>query len=225
MAIIILSSKEWHRDYPQHLLPLLNNEDVIYWDKKEDFTAENLAKINPRYVFIPHWSHIIPKAIYENYNCIIFHMTDLPYGRGGSPLQNLIKDKKTETKISAIQCVKELDAGDVYLKSPLSLKGPAEEIFIRASRVILSMIETILKDNPTPQPQQGEATAFKRRTPDMSNILENKTLEDLYDHIRMLDCPGYPKAFLELDHFNLEFQNATLENGELKSTVIIKPKQ
>ena len=30
------------------------------------------------------------QEIHENYKCIIFHMTDLPFGRGGSPLQNLI---------------------------------------------------------------------------------------------------------------------------------------
>jgi len=33
---------------------------------------------------------IILKEIFENYEIILFHMTDLPYGRGGSPLQNLI---------------------------------------------------------------------------------------------------------------------------------------
>ena len=46
-------------------------------------------------------------------------MTDLPYGRGGSPLQNLIARGFLETKISAILVEKQLDAGPVYLKMEL----------------------------------------------------------------------------------------------------------
>ena len=63
-------------------------------------------------------------------------MSDLPYGRGGSPLQNLIIREHRKTMISAIQCVKEIDAGPVYLKKPLSLEGSAEEIFICANHII-----------------------------------------------------------------------------------------
>ena len=48
-------------------------------------------------------------------------MTDLPYGRGGSPLQNLIVRGHKETKISAIKVVKELDAGPVLSSLELML--------------------------------------------------------------------------------------------------------
>ena len=58
--------------------------------------------------------------------------------------------------ISAIECEKELDAGAIYLKQPLSLKGSAEEIFDRASNVINKMIIKIIETNPEPIPQLGE---------------------------------------------------------------------
>ena len=48
-------------------------------------------------------------------------MTDVPFGRGGSPLQNLISRGIYETKISAFRCVAEMDAGPVYPKRPFSL--------------------------------------------------------------------------------------------------------
>ena len=67
-------------------------------------------------------------------------MTDLPFGRGGSPLQNLIKNRFSETVITAIECSKEIDAGDIYLKEKLSLNGSAEEIFLRANIIIKRMI-------------------------------------------------------------------------------------
>lgn len=43
-------------------------------------------------------------------------MTNLPYGRGGSPVQNLILNGHKKTIISALNVTKDLDAGDVYLK-------------------------------------------------------------------------------------------------------------
>ena len=90
--------------------------DIEYISCKKDFTIENLNKLSPSYIFFPHWAYIIPKEIFSNYQCIVFHMTDLPYGRGGSPLQNLILAGKKKTKISAIDVVEEIDAGDIFLK-------------------------------------------------------------------------------------------------------------
>ena len=43
-------------------------------------------------------------------------MTDLPFGRGGSPLQNLIVRGFEETMTSAIKVTKGIDTGDIYLK-------------------------------------------------------------------------------------------------------------
>ena len=56
----------------------------------EDLTPERLASLDPRYVFFLHWSWKIPAEIHTRFECVIFHMSDVPYGRGGSPLQNLI---------------------------------------------------------------------------------------------------------------------------------------
>jgi methionyl-tRNA formyltransferase len=62
-------------------------------------------------------------------------MTDIPYGRGGSPLQNLIaRRRKKKTKLSALRMVEELDAGPVYTKTNISLMGRAEEIYLVAEK-------------------------------------------------------------------------------------------
>ena len=70
-------------------------------------------------------------------------MTDLPFGRGGSPLQNLVERGIYETKVSAIRCCKELDGGDVYMKKPLSLWGTAEEIYLRAAELTKEMMNLV----------------------------------------------------------------------------------
>ena len=62
---------------------------MILINSKLNFSSKNLEKIKPKYALF-HTGLIKYQKIFENFNCIIFHMTDLPYGRGGSPLQNLI---------------------------------------------------------------------------------------------------------------------------------------
>lgn len=182
--------------------------------EKDDLNLSHLNQIEPEKIFIPHWSYIIPEQIFNTYECIVFHMTDLPYGRGGSPLQNLISRGLETTKISAIRIDQGVDTGDVYLKKDLSLQGTAEEIFIRANKLMELMIIEILNKNLSPVPQTGKSLVFKRRTPDMSNIKDIDTLETLYDQIRMLDADGYPMAYLDTEHFRIEFSRAALKADE-----------
>lgn len=208
--IVIATIKSWNIENAKKLKEKLKGKfNVVLITNKENLTFKNLQKINPKYIFFPHWSWKIPKEIYENFECVVFHMTDLPFGRGGSPLQNLIQRKIYNTKISAIKVEEGLDAGKIYLKRDLYIGlGSAEEIFILASNIIFfDMIPFILENNPVPQNQEGKVVIFKRRRPEESNIqIANlKNLEDFYDFIRMLDAEGYPKAFIKVNKFKIFF--------------------
>lgn len=207
---ILLSTKLWHTNLFEKLSVNVG-QNWIWINKKEDFSYKNIEKINPTKIFIPHWSYIIPEEIFSNFECIVFHMTDLPYGRGGSPLQNLIIRGHKKTKISAIKVSNGIDTGDLYLKSDLDLYGSAKEIFIRASLVIYNMISEILTTNPEPIPQTGKITNFKRRSPSQGSIINLTNLNEVYDFIRMLDCEGYPNAFIETSNLKFEFKNAKFD--------------
>lgn len=119
-------------------------------------------------------------------------MTNVPYGRGGSPLQNLIMRSHTKTMLSALRMVKELGAGPVYLKRPLSLEGRAEDIFVRAADLIYDLIPEVITEEPVPVPQRGETVIFRRRKPEESRLPQQGDAAALYDFIRMLDAPTYP---------------------------------
>jgi methionyl-tRNA formyltransferase len=221
---VIATSRKWYEDLPERLGSQTGKRFHLIKDKAE-LTLSNLRGINPRYVFFPHWSSLIPAEIFENFECVIFHMTDLPFGRGGSPLQNLISQGIQQTKISALRCSAEIDAGPIYLKRDFDLMGSAHEIFQRAVPVIEGMILEIVRNEPTPNEQEGQPTYFKRRTPAQSDIKEISTIERLYDHIRMLDCEGYPHAFLETGSFRLEFSQVQKGDSGLSCQVQIVPKR
>lgn len=229
MKIIIATIKSWNIERAKALQEKYAGiHEIIVYTQKEEFTVENVKAFAPDYILMPHWSYILPDEITQNWNCVVFHMTDLPYGRGGSPLQNLIVRGHKETKISAIKVTGKLDGGPVYMKKPLSLEGSAQEIFIRCSDIIFNeMIPAFLEKKPEPVEQEGEPVIFKRRTQKDGEITNDMELEKIYDYIRMLDAEGYPRAFMEFGEYRLCFENARLsEDGEvLEAKVIFKKRE
>lgn len=217
---VLASSRPWNT-YMAKVLASRSPYDFVLISHPNDLTVEKLVSINPRFVFFPHWSHRIDSSIYERFECVIFHMTDLPFGRGGSPLQNLIARGIYETKMSALRCVEEMDAGSIYLKRPLSLYGSAEEVFLRASNVIEDMIVEMLEKQIEPVPQEGEPTVFKRRKPEEGDLLSAQSLEQVFDLIRMLDAEGYPSAFLNIGPLKLEFVRASRKSSHVLADVRI----
>lgn len=221
MQAVLVSARPWNKGMIQNLEARTSCSFTLISDPR-DLTVERLSSIAPQFVFFPHWSHRIDEAVYKKFECVMFHMTDLPFGRGGSPLQNLIVRGIQETKISAFRCVEEMDAGPIYLKKPLSLHGSAGEIYLRAAHIIEEMIVEILSTRPMPQPQVGEPTIFKRRRPEDSNLSAARSLEEAFDMIRMLDAEGYPHAFLDVGRFRLEFTGASQQTDEIAADVRIR---
>lgn len=223
-AYIVAGSRPWSRQVFEETIVQLPGR-WTFVGEREQLTLERVREINPRYIFFLHWSWIVPGEIVERYECVCFHMTDVPYGRGGSPLQNLILRGHKTTKLTALRMTAELDAGPVYYKEDLSLDGSAGEIYLRANRLAARIIERLIREQPQPVPQTGAPVIFKRRKPEESRIPPVESLEQLYDFIRMLDADGYPRAFLEQAGFRYEFANARLDNGQLTASVTIRPQE
>lgn len=221
-SIAIASSHARHDRLQQEVSRRLPGFEVLRVRTREQLAALADAPLKPEWVFVPHWSWIIPEAVYARLDCVIFHMTDLPYGRGGSPLQNLIVRGHEDTMLSAFRCQAGVDTGLVYLKRPLSLAGSAGEILARAAESMIGMIVEIVERRPTPTPQQGEATAFARRKPADGNLAGVASPAQVYDFIRMLDADGYPPAFLDLGPLRLEFRGASMADGVVEASVRIK---
>ena len=115
--LLLLSSRPWNSGLADRLSSQLN-QPVESISEPVNLTAEAVAEIDPQWIFVPHWSHLIPESIWGKWPTVIFHMTDLPYGRGGSPLQNLIQRGHSTTMLSALRCSNDLDAGEIFIKQP-----------------------------------------------------------------------------------------------------------
>ena len=217
MKYIIISKKKWdHKNFEELDQNLIFLKNVSY---------SKIKKINPKIIFFIRWSKIITKKIYKNYLCVQFHSSNLPKGRGGSPIQNQILLGKKKTKLTAFKVSNNIDAGPICLKKNLSLEGSAEEIFKRMELTSIKMIYKIIKLKKLRFNKQiGKPTFFKRRKNSESRIKFDKSnsVKKLYDFLRMLDAPDYPKAFIELNKFRFTFQKIRMNKKAISAFVEIK---
>lgn len=223
---IIVTIKPWNINFFSKNINKLNGNWLLI-TKPSKLSINKLKKINIDNIYFIHWSKIVPSSIYKKYNCISFHMTDLPFGRGGSPLQNLILRKKKFTKISAFKMNNKIDGGPIYLKKKLKLNGSAEEIFVRATKQSFKMIKEINKNKLTPKPQIHSKISFKRlsKKDNILDLQKIKSLDEFYDRIRMVDAPEYPDAYIESKNFIFNFSKAKKIKNILYSSVKIISKK
>src|SRR5947208_7349301 len=179
MKYIVVATHPWNKRLFEVAISRYPG-DWWYVDNPANLTLDWVKSVAPRYIFFLHWSWKVPAEIVKEYECVCFHMTDVPYGRGGSPLQNLIVRGHRHTKLTALRMVEEFDAGPVYLREGLCLEGSAEQIYIRASELSARMIKRIIDEQIAPVPQKGEPTIFNRRKPDESEIPPASELQTVY---------------------------------------------
>jgi len=218
---IVATIKSWNIELFHRLTPSFEGSWHLITEKHQ-LTENIVNQIQPDYVFFPHWSWIVPNNIVENHDCVCFHMSDVPYGRGGSPLQNLIVRGHTATKLTALRMTNDLDAGPIYCKKDLALTGSAQKIYENAAELSYELIQFIAANTPTPYEQTGEITVFERRTPEQSEFSGDIIPSDLYDLIRMLDAETYPHAYSILNKYKLEFTGASIDGDTITATTTFK---
>lgn len=89
MDYLVAAVGKWNKNlFEKNTKKLTGNWNFVA--TPEEFENKLFKGLKPRYIFFPHWRWIVPVEIFGQYECICFQMTNVPYGRGGSPLQNFI---------------------------------------------------------------------------------------------------------------------------------------
>lgn len=212
-----------HRDWAKKLFGKLSKKYEMYLiTSPKELTFKKVKQINPKFIFFPDWSWIVPSKIIDNYSCICFHESDLPKFRGGSPIQNQIINGIKKTKTTAFLMDDGLDTGDILLKKSLSLDGSINEIFDRMITNDYEMIVDIINKKYTMKKQRGKSTLFKRRKPEESELEHlNQSNLYLYNFIRMLEDP-YPNAFIKIGKKKIIFKSIKMKKNTLEFRGIIE---
>ena len=206
-----------HREYSLNVFKKLKKKykNFILIKGKENLTISKIQNIDPKFIFFPDWSWIVPNEIIKNYRCICIHESNLPKFRGGSPLQNQIIRGIKKTKSTAFLMNEKIDAGKILLKKELSLDGTLDEIFLRMENNNYDLITKIIQGKYKLTSQKGIPSFFNRRTPSESE-LKNLNHSKLYLHnfIRMLSDP-YPNAFIKIGKKKIIFKSSKLDGKKL----------
>jgi methionyl-tRNA formyltransferase len=213
MTLIFCAYRDWALELYEKIVKKF--PDMILVSSPKQLTLNFIKSKNPKYIFFPDWSWIVPKEIIESYSCICFHESNLPKFRGGSPLQNQIFNGINKTKSTAFIMDEGLDSGDIILQKNLSLSGTIYDIF---DRIILNDYEMTLKiisGDYKKKKQKGKPTIFKRRIPEQSELKNlNNPKKQIYDFIRMLGDP-YPNAFFKVGKHKIIFKSARFDGKKL----------
>jgi len=202
---------------------IINKHSEIIRNRKE-LTYKKVHLIKPDYIMFPHWSYIVPENIFLNYKCICFHSAPLPFGQGGSPIQNMIIQGFKETEVCSLLMEKELDAGPIYLRTKIKLSGTLDEILVRIYNAIAKQIKVFKSKEPSPRNQHGNPYKFKRLTAQDNLINFDNDLNSIFDQIRMLDSDLYPSAYMKSGNYMLDFSNAEITNDSINANVKIHRK-
>ena len=130
---------------------------------------------------------------------MVIHESDLPLGRGWSPLSWQVLEGKNQIPVVLFEAREELDAGQIYLKDIIHLNGSEllSEIKHKQGVKTIEMVCKFLEEWPDLEPveQVGTPTFYSRRTIEDDRIDVQKTLAENFDHLRIVDNEKYPAWF------------------------------
>jgi methionyl-tRNA formyltransferase len=142
------------------------------------------------------------KTLILNKHNIVVHGSDLPRGKGFSPVQWQILEGRNEIPITLFEAVEELDDGPWYLKDTLILKGPElyDEIHHLLGMKIVDMCISYVQNHETLKPvkQTGDSSFYPRRTEKDDMIDPQKSVVELFNHFRIASNDQFPLYFIHL---------------------------
>jgi methionyl-tRNA formyltransferase len=140
----------------------------------------DLANYKAEAAILIAYGDLVPPAIIELFprGIINLHPSLLPKHRGPIPIESVILSGETETGVSLMSLVKEMDAGPVYAQAKLSLTGTeskqelAGALHNTGKDLITQHLPSILDGSLQPQPQNDTAATFDERIQKEAGIVD-----------------------------------------------------
>ena len=186
---------------------LANNLPVFQPENfREDETVQQLADLKPDICAVVAYGRILPQRVLDipTFGCINIHASVLPQYRGSAPYQWAVLDGLTETGVSAMYLVREMDAGDIIevSKTPIGEQETAGELLDRLAVLGADLLSKTLSrfaagENVPAVPQNPALVSYAPMLDKtMCPIDWNKTAQQVHNHVRGLH--PWPVAITEI---------------------------
>ena len=201
--------------------------------QKSGVVYDKIMQIRPETIITPGWSWYIPKEILEYCPCVTYHPGKLPKDRGGSPIQNQMRNGEKWTYVNVMNQEEGLDEGGIYLKKKISLDGYADDVWKRMTSAGVLLTNDYLRGigsgslKPIPQPNK-EPTICKRVKPEDAELRPSiQSAIQMYNIIRA-HYETDPNSYVVPAHINisndlkLEIYKASIENTLDKKVIVFE---
>lgn len=135
-------------------------------------------------------------------NTLVIHASDLPLGRGWSPLIWQVLAGARDITVTMLEAVDTVDAGPIWRQETFRIEGHElhdelnERLFEIEVRLMDWAVEHVPGSMPVPQ-RDVPPTYYRLRKPEDSRLDPRRTIEDQFDLLRTCDPERYP-AFFDL---------------------------
>lgn len=187
----------------------LQSIPIMQPPKMRDPDFQNtLRSLNADLFVVVMFGKILPSEILymPRHHCINIHPSLLPKYRGVSPVRTALLNGDTQTGVSIMTLVEEMDAGDVYVQESLPIPSnmnhdQLENALLKLSvQLLLKVLSQLEKNTATLTPQDHtQATFTKKITPQSCHINVNESVSHVHDQIRALSATPGAYVYVQID--------------------------
>jgi len=200
MKITILSDnpRSWFVPFARELQKMLasHGEVSFFNDACKVLPGNDIA-------FLLSYEKLVgPEILQRSRSNIVVHASELPKGKGMSPMTWQILEGRNSIPLTLFEAVEALDAGPVYLRDTVNFEGNEllPEMQELMGRKIVEMCYAFVEQWPAildrRVPQTGEPTFYRRRSPEDSKLDPHMSIAEQFNLLRVVDNEQYP-AFIE----------------------------
>jgi methionyl-tRNA formyltransferase len=194
---IVTDQHNWINSYiPQWIKDLGHNVSQVTW-------VHDVKAIQPGLMaFFLGCEQIVGRHLLDlNHHNLVVHASDLPQGKGWSPLTWKIIQGENRIPVVLFEAAEKVDSGCIYLKhtmefTGLELIGELREVLAETTlKLCNEFIERYPAIVDEAQEQQGEVSFYPRRTPEDSRIRPELSIQEQFQLFRVADNERYPCYF------------------------------
>lgn len=141
----------------------------------------------------------LPEVLARNSRNLVVHASNLPKGKGFSPLTYQIIDGLNHIPVCLLDAVGAVDSGPVVYREWISYEGHEliDELRHKLGDMTVELCHRFMAEPapPSGEQQQGEESVYPRRRPADSSLDPNRPIAEQFNLLRTIDNENYPAYF------------------------------
>jgi methionyl-tRNA formyltransferase len=197
MKIQVLADNRnsWIIPYAQELVSELrqrSHESSLVFDHGDVTEGDILCLLSCEKIF---------KRLNLNKHNLVVHESDLPAGKGWSPVTWQVLEGKNRIPVTLFEATDSVDSGVIYKQIFMTLEG--HELLPEIKRMQGEITQRLILDfidkypDHTYREQQGTTSFYRKRMPEDSALDIHKSIAEQFNLLRVCDNERYP-AFFQL---------------------------